>query len=141
MGERRVFSKRVLGVSCEELQHTSRADVSVQPFHEELWSEGLGVRLLHGARYEQVKQTKYKGKKGGWARPKVRLPDLCPIQMKCGSSSNRKCEQRGPSRWQRSRTWRSPSSPQTHQKYIYMWNKSYRRCTECWQKTSEKPCG
>ena len=31
---------------------------------------------------------------------------------------------------------RSPCSPQIHQKYIYMWNCSYRTPTECWQKTS-----
>ena len=31
-----------------------------------------------------------------------------------------------PSRWWRSKTWRSPSSPQIHQKYNYMWNNSYR---------------
>ena len=30
----------------------------------------------------------------------------------------------GPSRW--TKMWRSPSSPQIHQKYIYMWNNSYR---------------
>ena len=40
-----------------------------------------------------------------------------------------------PSRWRRSKTWRSPSSPQIHQKYIYMWNCSYRTPTERWQKT------
>ena len=34
-------------------------------------------------------------------------------------------------------TWRSPSSPQIHQKYIYMWNNSYRTPTEHWQKTSD----
>ena len=34
-----------------------------------------------------------------------------------------------PSRWQKSKTWRSPSSPQIHQKYIYMWNSSYRTNT------------
>ena len=44
-----------------------------------------------------------------------------------------------PSRWWRSRMWRSPSSPQIHQKYIYMWNNSYRTPTECWQKTSDFP--
>ena len=43
----------------------------------------------------------------------------------------------GPSRWQRNNTWRSPSSPQIHQKYIYMWNNSYGTPTECWQKTSD----
>ena len=46
-----------------------------------------------------------------------------------------------PSRWQRSKKWRSPSSPQTHQKYIYMWNNSYRTPAECWQKTSDFPKG
>ena len=35
------------------------------------------------------------------------------------------------------KTWRSPSSPQIHQKYIYMWNNSYRTPTERWQKTSD----
>ena len=44
-----------------------------------------------------------------------------------------------PSRWRRSKTWRSPSSPQIHQNYIYMWNNSYRTPTECWQKTSRFP--
>ena len=43
----------------------------------------------------------------------------------------------GASRWWRNKTWRSPSSPQIHQKYIYMWNNSYRTLTECWQKTSD----
>ena len=37
--------------------------------------------------------------------------------------------------------WRSPSSPQEHQKYIYMWNNSYRTPTEHWQKTSDLPKG
>ena len=37
--------------------------------------------------------------------------------------------------------WRSPSSPQIHQKYIYMWNSSYRTPTERWQKTSDLPKG
>ena len=46
-----------------------------------------------------------------------------------------------PSRWQRSKTWRSPSSTQMHQKYIYMWNNSYRTPIECWQKTSDFPKG
>ena len=44
-----------------------------------------------------------------------------------------------PSRWWRTKTWRSPSSPQIHQKYIYMWNSSYRTPTECWLKTSDFP--
>ena len=47
----------------------------------------------------------------------------------------------GASRWWKSNTWRSPSSPQIHQKYIYMWNNSYRTATECWQKTSDLPKG
>ena len=41
----------------------------------------------------------------------------------------------------RSKTWRSPSPPKIHQKYIYMWNNSYRTHTECWQKTSDFPKG
>ena len=45
------------------------------------------------------------------------------------------------SRWQRSKTWRSSSSPQIHQKYIYMWNKPYRTPTDHWQKTSDFPKG
>ena len=48
---------------------------------------------------------------------------------------------RGLSRWRRSKTWRSPSSPQIHQKYIYMRNNSYRTPTEHWQKTSDFPKG
>ena len=47
----------------------------------------------------------------------------------------------GPSRWWRSKTWRSPSSPQIHQKYIYMQNNSYRTPTEFWKKTSDFPKG
>ena len=34
-----------------------------------------------------------------------------------------------PSRWRRSKMWRSPSSPQIHQKYIYKWKTSYRTPT------------
>ena len=37
--------------------------------------------------------------------------------------------------------WRSLSSPQIHQKYIYMWNNPYRTPTERWQKTSGFPKG
>ena len=33
-------------------------------------------------------------------------------------------------RWQKSKTRRSPSSPQIHQKYIYTWNCSYSTPTE-----------
>ena len=46
-----------------------------------------------------------------------------------------------PSRWQRNKTWRSPSYPQIHQKYTYIWNNSYRTPTERWQKTSDFPKG
>ena len=31
--------------------------------------------------------------------------------------------------------------PRIHQKYIYMWNNSYRTPTERWQKTSDLPKG
>ena len=41
----------------------------------------------------------------------------------------------------KSKTWRSPSSPQIHQKYIYTWNSSYRTPTECKQKTPDLPKG
>ena len=44
-------------------------------------------------------------------------------------------------RWRKSKTRRSPSSPQVYQKYIYTWNCSYRTPTECWQKTSDLPKG
>ena len=37
--------------------------------------------------------------------------------------------------------WRSPSFPQIHQKYIYMWNNPYRTPTERWQKTPDFPKG
>ena len=36
---------------------------------------------------------------------------------------------------------RSPSSPQIHQKYVYLWSSSYRTPTERWQKTSDFPKG
>ena len=54
---------------------------------------------------------------------------------------NIKASTLGPSREQRSKMWRSTSSPQIHQKYIYMWNNSYRTPTECWQKPSDFPKG
>ena len=44
-------------------------------------------------------------------------------------------------RWRKSKTRRSPSSPQIHQKYIYTWKCSYRTPTERWQKTSDLPKG
>ena len=37
--------------------------------------------------------------------------------------------------------WRSPSSPQIYENYIYMWNSSCRTPTEHWQKTSDFPKG
>ena len=49
--------------------------------------------------------------------------------------------ERRASRWRRSKTQRSTSSPQIHQKYIYTWNCSYRTPTERWQKTSDFPKG
>ena len=52
--------------------------------------------------------------------------------------NNRKRERR---RRQKSKTWRSPSSPQIHQKYIYTSNCSYRTITEYRQKTSDLPKG
>ena len=45
--------------------------------------------------------------------------------------------ERGASRWRMSKMWRSPSFPQIHQKYIYMWNNPYRTPTERWQKISD----
>ena len=62
---------------------------------------------------------------------------------KCPSTEEwiKKIWVRGPPGWQRSKIWRSPSSPQIHQKYIYMWNNSYRTTTGCWQKTSDLPKG
>ena len=47
----------------------------------------------------------------------------------------------GERRWWKSKTRRSPSSPQIHQKYIYTWNCSYRTSTERWQKMSDLPKG
>ena len=47
----------------------------------------------------------------------------------------------GASRWRKSMTRRSLSSPQIHQKHIYTWNNSYRTPTEHWQKTSDLPKG
>ena len=50
--------------------------------------------------------------------------------------------ERGGASWrQESKMRRPPSSPQRHQKYIYMLNNSYRTSTERWQKTSDHPKG
>ena len=61
--------------------------------------------------------------------------------MEAVQSTFEKPKDLGPSRWRRSKTWRSSSSPQMHQNYIYMWNNSYRTPAECWQKTSDFPKG
>ena len=58
-------------------------------------------------------------------------------KRKEGKGRNRKGKGERPSRWRRSETWRSSSSPQIHQKYICMWNNSYRTPTEHWQKISD----
>ena len=57
------------------------------------------------------------------------------------SNADLKVVLRGASRWRKCKTRRSPSSPQIHQKYIYMWNSSYKTPTERWQKTSDLPKG
>ena len=57
------------------------------------------------------------------------------------ANGNQKKAGGGASRWWKNKTRRSPSSPQIHQKYIYMWNNSYRSPTERWQKTSDFPKG
>ena len=65
-------------------------------------------------------------------------------QLKCPSTeaSIKKMWYRGDlRRWQKSNTWRSPSYPQIHQKYIYTWNCSYRTPTAHWQKNSDLPKG
>ena len=61
--------------------------------------------------------------------------------VKLSASPARNSTGQGASRWRKSKTRRSPSSPQIHQKYIYMWNCSYRTPTERWQKTSDLPKG
>ena len=69
------------------------------------------------------------------------LPDTKSIEKVIPWRIIKNKEQGGPSRWQKSQTWRSPSSPQIHQKYIYMWNNSYETPTERWQKTTDFPIG
>ena len=59
-----------------------------------------------------------------------------------GTTKKKRGEKKGgASRWQKSKVWRSPSSWQICQKYIYKWNNSYRTLTERWQKTSDLPKG
>ena len=64
---------------------------------------------------------------------------ICSCSVEFSSTDNQKYIIGRPSGWWRSNTWRSPSSPQIHQKYIYMWNNSYRTPTERWQKNSDFP--
>ena len=64
-----------------------------------------------------------------WKQPKCPsteewIKKMCYIYTMEYYSAIKRNETGGPSRWQRTKTWRSPSSPQTHQKYIYMWNNS-----------------
>ena len=66
---------------------------------------------------------------------------LLYVESRKYNNKNLKIKTGGPSRWRKSKTRRSPSSPQIHQKYIYLWNNSYRTPTECWQKTSNLPKG
>ena len=65
------------------------------------------------------------------------LKRIYPVIIKASSYKDRG----GASRWRKSKTRRSPSSPQIHQKYIYVWNNSYRTPTERCQKTSDLPKG
>ena len=61
--------------------------------------------------------------------------------MEISVQADKKKNRERPSRWHKSKTWRSSSFSQIHQKYIYMWNHSYLTPTECWQKTSDLPKG
>ena len=72
-------------------------------------------------------------KEGPWVKVPA-LQAMTPVNKKDR-------EMGGPSRWRRSETWRSPSSPQIYQKYVYIWKNSYRTPTERWQKTSDLPKG
>ena len=65
--------------------------------------------------------------------------NMCPLLYACSISIKLTLEIAP--RWQRSKTRRSPSTPQIHQKYINMRNNSYRTPTELWQKTSDFPKG
>ncbi|XP_032466755.1 serine/threonine-protein kinase DCLK1 isoform X5 [Phocoena sinus] len=68
--------------------------------------------------------------------------EICKDKDENGTTGNicsYKSTSGGPSRWRRSKTRRSPSPRQVHQKYICMWNNSYRTPTERWQKTSDFP--
>ena len=75
----------------------------------------------------------------GTGKTLIRYPTHnCVYSESIESLSRRKG---GASRWRKSKTRRSPSSPQIPQKYIYMWNNSCRTPTERWQKTSDLPKG
>ena len=69
------------------------------------------------------------------------LASITPMPKSDKDTTHKKIKSGGASRWQKSKTRRSPSSPQIHQKYIYMWNNSYRTPTEDWQKSSDFPKG
>ena len=47
----------------EQLQCTSEAEVSAEPFHEELWSEGPGQGLCTGPAMSKWNRLSTKGKK------------------------------------------------------------------------------
>ena len=66
---------------------------------------------------------------------------FCFLNSKSNMKDNKWGKVGGASRWRKSKTQGSPSSPQIHQKYIYMWNNSYRTPTKRWQKTSDLPKG
>ena len=76
-------------------------------------------------------------------KAKINKWDISKLKSFCTTKEtiNKTKRQEGPLRWWRSKTWRSPSFPQIHQKYIYVWNNSYRTPTERWQETSDFPKG
>ena len=73
-------------------------------------------------------------------KPCKPLSFVCALKIKTqGYPLELPCLTGGPSRWRRSKMRRSPSSSQIYQKFIYVWNNSYRTPTERWQKTSDFP--
>ena len=100
-----------------------------EPADPQSWNSWLGVSSLHrhGIAPEPDRRA-----------ASLRLPSLeGPRRPKPRQSWG----QRAKRRWRKSKTRRSTSSPQIHQKYIYTWNCSYRTPTERWQKTSDLPKG